>query len=291
DENEDLDYEIKGKNARQRRIDRAFEHYEWREFKNGKLGGMIDEPVALPFLRDKLTFPAVQNLRSNDSVWQSKSRDYEIRAGEYNEGGLWKTNRSEQIEFKKGVYSNPIVSGNWAVAAKADLDWSAPNYIVRVNLQTGRESKINLPPAEEFYPVALVAAHHKVLLYRGKQAYSTLNPTVAEYYLLDANTGKTESVKGEFQPLITQGFRPLQPTDKPNEFWATIYSRAKNETDIGVYNTQNFTFKPLMNLPEILLDSTEIWIDKTAQKVYFIYGDDDGRERHLLGLPFPGEQK
>lgn len=291
DDNEDSDYEIRGKNARQRRLERAFEHYEWREFKDGKPGTKVGEPIEIPFLRDQLIFPAVQNLRSNDSVWQSKSGNYEIRAGEYNQGSLWKVNRSEQIEFKKGVYSNPIVGGNYLVAAKADVDWSAPNYVVRINLQTGKELKIKLPPAEEFYPIAFVPAHRKFLLYRAKEAYSTLNPIVAEYYLLDADTGRTEAVKGEFQPLITPSFRPLQPTGKPNEFWATVYSRAKNETDIGVFNTQNFTFKSLLKLPEILLNSMEIWVDEKKSKIYFIYKGDYGRETHLLSLPFPGEEK
>ena len=291
EDNEDLDYEVKSKNARQRRIDRAFEHYEWREFKNGKLGGAVDEPAEIPFLRDKLTFPTVQNLANNNSVWQSKSGNYEVRAGEFSEGGLWKTNRSERIEFKKGVYSNPIVSGNWVVAAKAEENWSPPNYVVRINLQTGKESKINLPPAEEFYPIAFVPAHNKVLLCRGKEAYSTLNPTVTEYYLLDTNTGKSELVKGEFQPLITQTFRPLQPTGKPNEFWATVYSRAENKTEIGVYNTQDFTFKSLMKLPEILLNGMDIWIDEKEAKVYFIYTGGYGSEAHLLSLPFPEIEK
>ena len=290
DANEDLDYEIRGKNARQRRIDRAFEHYEWLEFKNGKLGGAVDEPLELPFLRDKLSFPDVQNLSVNDSVWQSKSGNYEIRAGDYNEGGLWKTNRSGQIEFKKGVYHKPIVSGNWVVAAKADENWAAPNYVVRVNLQTGKELKINLPPAEEFYPIAFVPAHNKLMLYRAKEAYSTLNPTIAEYYLLDAKTGNTELVKGEFQPLITQTFRPLQPTDKPNEFWATVYSRAKNESDFGVYDAKKFTFQSVLKLPEILLNSMDVWVDANEAKVYFVYSGDYGGEAHLLSLTLPNEK-
>lgn len=290
DENEDLDYEIKGKNARQRRIDRAFEHYEWREFKDGKLGARVNEPVEIPFLRDKLAFPGAQNLSDNDSVWQSKSGNYEIRAGEYNTGGLWKTNRSEQIEFKKGVYAKPIVSGNWVVAAKADVDWSAPNYVVRVNLRTGKESKINLPPAEEFNPVAYVPAHNKILLYRGKEAYPTANPVAAEYYLLDADTGKIESVKGEFQPLMLQTFHSLQPTGKPNEFWAAIYNRAKNETAVGRYDAKNFTFNSILKLPEILLDSMDVWVSEKEAKIYFIYEGDFAAESHLLALPLPEDK-
>ena len=284
--NEDLDYEEKASNARKRRAPRAFEHYEWRSFKDGKLGAKTDEPREIPFLRNKLSFPQAANLSANDNPAQAVYDSYEIRAGEYSTGGLWKINAAEQIEFKKGLYDNPVVSGNWVIAAKAEESWSPPNSVVRVNLQTGKESKINLPPAEEFYPVALAAAHNKVLLYRAKETYSTLNPpAAAEYYLLDAKTGAVEAVRGEFQPLINQETRGLQPTGKLNEFWATVYNHRKNQTDVGVYNAKDFTFKSLLTLPEILLDSTEIWVDESEGKLYFIYAGEYGNESHLLALP------
>ena len=297
DDNEDLDYEIRGKNARQRRTDRAFEHYEWRKFKNGKLGEKVEEPAEMPFLRDNLTFPDVEDLSGNTNIRQAKSGNYVVRVGSnYDSYGLWKTNRSETIKIGKGWFGgNPVVSGNWAIAAKTDEHWGVPNYVVRVNLKIGKEIKIDLPPADNFEPLAFVSSKNKVLLRRAADENSekkTDNPSPAtpEYYLLDANTGKTELVKGEFQPLITQTFRSLQSNGKPNEFWATVYSRAKNETDFGVYNTQDFTFKSLMKLPEILIDSMEIWVDEKDSKIYFIYGGDYGRETHLLSLPMPLEK-
>lgn len=285
--NENLEDDEKLNNARKRKAQRAFEHYEWRTFKDGKLGEKADEPREVPFLRNKLSFPQAEDLSANENSLQAFYGSYEIRAGEFSKGGLWKVNSAEQTELKKGLYANPIVSGNWVVAAKAEENWSPPNNVVRTNLQTGKESKINLAPAEEFYPIAFVAAHDKVLLYRAKEAYSTLNPSAAEYYLLDAKTGAVEKVKGEFQPLMDQETRGLQPTGKPNEFWATVYSRRKNITDVGTYNAKDFTFKPLLTLPEILLGSTEIWIDDSEGKIYFIYAGEYDDESHLLALPLP----
>lgn len=287
-DNEDLNYDIRSKNARQRRIDREFEPYEWRDFKDGKLGGKVEEPSEVPFLRDKQTFPVVQDLEENTSGWQSRSGFFEIRVGDYSKSGLWKTNRSQQIELKKGNYSNPFVSGNYVVAAKTDSDWSVPNYVVRIDLQTGKETKINLPPADFFEPDAIVPAQNKVLLYRDTEPASK-NP--AEHYLLDAATGKIEPVKGEFIPLRQQTFRSLQPTENPNEFWAAVYDDKKNQTVIGRYDAKNFAIKPVLTVPEIRLDSMQIWVDEKAGKVYFIYQANFSGESHLLSLPLSAEKQ
>ena len=286
--NEDLDWEEKAARQFQRKTEREFEHYEWRNFSTGKIGEKTDEPIEFPFLRTKLSFPAIKELRNNENLTQSKFGNYEIRAGEYNTGGLWKTNRGERIEFKKGVYANPIVSGNYVVAAKADLDWSAPNGIVRINLQTNKESKINLPPAEEFNPVAFIPAHNKVLLYRDTEPESK---KPAEYYLLDAATGKTELVKGEFRPLVQQTFRNLQPTGNKDEFWAAVYDREKNQTVIGRYDAKTFAIKEVLTVPEISLNSMQIWVDEKEAKVYFIYQANYFGESHLLSLPLNSQSR
>ena len=155
-------------------------------------------------------------------------------------------------------------------------------------MQTGKETKINLPPAEYFYPVAVVPAHNKILLYR--DAESKLKKP-AEYFLLDAATGKTELVKGEFRPLTQQTFRSLQPTKNPNEFWAAIYDKEKNQTVIGRYDAKNFAIKSVLTVPEISLNSMHIWVDEKDGKVYFIYQPDDYRESHLLSLPLDAEKQ
>ncbi len=292
-ENEELDYKEKEKRRFDRKTQTEFEAFQWRKFENGKLTEIISEPAEVPFLRDKLTFPAIKDLSSNESVWQARSGNYEIRAGQYGKGGLWQVNQSQEIERREGNYAFPITSGNWVVAAKTDGSWGIPNYVVRVNLQTGKEYKIDIQPADNFNPVSFVPAHNKVLLYRAKDEYgyrkkeNNPSPETPEYYLLDAATGKTELVKGEFRPLIQQTFRPLQPTGKPFEFWAAIYDRSKNRTEIGRYNAKNFSFKAVLIVPEISLSSMNIWVDEPEAKVYFIYQGNYSLEGHLLSLPLP----
>lgn len=105
------------------------------------------------------------------------------------------------------------------------------------------------------------------------------SPKIPEYYLLDTATGAVSQVKGEFRPLIQQTYRPLQPTNNPNEFWAAIFDVKTRTTEIGRYNTLNFKFQPLLKVPEIALDSMDIWVDEKETKVYFVY------QGHLLALP------
>lgn len=291
--NEELDYKEKELRRFERNTQREFEHFEWRKFENGKISSLTSEPAEIPFLREKLSFPALNDLNSNERVWETKTGNYEVRAGGYHIGGLWKVNRSSQIEFKTGRYASPIVSGNWVVAAKAERDWSGPNFVFRINLQTGREFKVELPPADNFDPVALVPSHSKILLFRARDDYGyskakdNPSPESPEYYLLEANSGKTMRIEGEFRPLIQQTFRPLQPTGKPNEFWAAVYDKSKNQTEIGRYNARDFLFKSILQIPEIALDSMDIWVDEGESKLYFIYQANFYGESHLLSLPLP----
>ena len=163
--------------------------------------------------------------------------------------------------------------GRWAVVTKANGNWYEPKEIVRINLQNGRELKVNLPPADNFYAVSFLPAHNKILLYRGRgktiSPYQTdssqftkridyeaaeetveeetvvleqrnknknPSPKIPEYYLLDAATGAASQVKGEFRPLFQQTYRPLQPTTNPNEFRAAIFDAKTKTTEIGRYN-------------------------------------------------------
>jgi hypothetical protein len=51
------------------------------------------------------------------------------------------------------------------------------------------------------------------------------------------------------RPLAQQTFRPLQSNGNVGEFWAAIPDRAKNETQIGIYNQKTLAFKPLVKIP------------------------------------------
>ncbi|MEZ5425008.1 MAG: hypothetical protein R2747_01975 [Pyrinomonadaceae bacterium] len=286
EENGFLDYDQKRKRARERRAEREYEHFGWRSFKDGRLGDRVEEPVEIPYLRDKTAFASVEDLNSNDSIWQAGYENFEIRTGfNYDTYGLWKVDRSGSSRIAAGWFGGDVfVSGDWAVAAKTDENWAVPNYVVRVDLKTGKEYKIDLPPADNFYPVALVPAHNKVLLYRAsdertQKKKSNPSPKTPEFYLLDAATGKTELIAGEFRPLIDQTFRSLQPTGKPDEYWAAIYDEAKNKTEIGRYNVRRFDFKSVLTVPEINLGSMDIWVDEKEGRIYIVY------QGQLLSVP------
>ena len=99
--------------------------------------------------------------------------------------------------------------------------------------------------------------------------------------LVDAATGVTQPIAGEFRPISQQTFRPLQKTSRLNEFWAAIPDPEKNETEVGIFDTNHFGFRALMRIPKIKFNSMYMWVDEAGAKVYFVY------RGHLLALPLP----
>jgi hypothetical protein len=102
-------------------------------------------------------------------------------------------------------------------------------------------------------------------------------------YLLDPETGTVQQIKGEFGPLLEDSPRELQPTGNPNEFWAAISDEQKNATRFGRYDSKNFVFKPLVELPGLILRSDDFWVDAAAGKIWLTY------RGHLLRIPSPAK--
>lgn len=289
EEDEDEDYEQADARRRREERERARALTSWRAFVGGRLGGVTTTPEGFaspdeaPPDFDTEKFPAHHNSRMSQS---KAGRDY-VLAGGLSVGGLWKASpgREPTRVVGDGVYANPLVTpdGLWVVAAKAETDWSRPNEVVRLNLKTGREHRVQIPPADEFEPVAYVAARGKVLLRRAGDTYNrqTVGPAAPEFYLLDAATGRAEPVAGVFEPLVQEGGRPLQPTGRPGEFWAALPDREKNETRVGRYATEDFTFRTLFVVPQITFESYGMWADEAGAKLYVVY------EGQLLRLPLP----
>ncbi|CAN5570544.1 hypothetical protein BH20ACI4_BH20ACI4_04180 [soil metagenome] len=296
-----------------------YTHLNWFSISGGKTGAMTTQPADAPMLYDATQMPENEELNPMPRAWKVRVGNSEIRTGRYYSGKLFRVSRSQPPALiKEGQFLNPVVSGDgrWAVVTKANGNWYQPKEIARINLQSGKEFKVNLPPADNFYAVSFLSAHNKILLYRGagrtlspyemdssqftkridyetdveetveeetveqKNDKSNPSPKVPEYYLLDAATGAVNPVKGEFRPLEQQTYRPLQPTNNPNEFWAAIFDAKTKTTEIGRYNTSGFKFQPVLKVPEIALDSMDIWVDEKEAKVYFVY------QSHLLALPF-----
>ena len=199
---------------------------------------------------------------------------------------IFATPAENKVSFNDDDYLNPLATpdGKWLVAEKREDDWSEPHFLVRRNLQTGREFRIRLKPADEVSPIAFVPLHNKVLVIRG--TYERINskrvasrPIEIEYYLLDPATGATQLVSGEFDPLYEKGARFLQPTGQPNEFWAAIPYEGNKQTEVGRYNLKDFSFKPVLVVPQINFDSRSMWVDESHDKLYVVY------ENQLIRLP------
>ena len=292
-----------------RREESKYAHFFWRSFEGGKLGEILPQPLEMPFLYDENQFPETVRINPRPRSWQVRAGNYEIRNLYSETGGLYKISRlQDPIKLIEGNYAYPIVTadGNWVIASKFVEEWQAPKSLVRINIQTGKEFPVNLPSADVFSPIAYIASQNKVLIYRakGKNYYNdgeyqngdeddkeepapiqpdkndkNPSPLTPEYYLFDAATGATQAVKGEFRPLEQQTYRPLQTSTAPNEYWAAVYDEKLKETSIGRYNTKTFTFAPVTKLPDIELDSMDIWVDEKDAKIYFVY------ETHLLAMP------
>lgn len=287
---EDEEEEESVARAKRRRLEleREKERVKWRAFTGAKLGAVTSQPEGYAALDvaaldiDDDDFPS----HLNAHLAQATAGPYVILAADMSKGGLWKkaVGRKAQSISSDGMYANPLVTadGIWVVAAKADTDWGRPNDVIRFNLKTGREYRINLPPAEQFEPLAYLAIHGKVILRRardGDDDRDTAGPASPEFYLLDAATGQTQMVKGIFEPLLQVGNRFLQSTGRADEFWAAIPDRPKNRTQVGRYNLRDFSFETVLVIPHITFDSMSMWVDEERMRLYIVY------EGQLLRVP------
>ena len=171
--------------------------------------------------------------------------------------------------------------------AKTDKGWAVPNYIVRVHISSRQEIKIDLPEADTLEPLAYLEPHGKILLVREKDDPEYLEvsagPEQTEYYLLDAETGRTEQIQGDIAPFRYFPSRPWQHTGSPNEYWASVMNTSEKSTVIGRYNIADFKFSPVRILPDIIItpgsDQNGFWVDTPENRVYLIYWGD------LLSVP------
>lgn len=275
--------------SRRQEAERARARFSWRAFTNGKPGALLPQPEGYATF-DESAFEVEYNdspLQADKQLVETTTGNYVVFAGSYSKGGLWKKAMGQKAVpiTEEGRYANAVVTpdGKWVVAGKAEDHWGQPNYVVRVNLQTNREYRVKLPPADEFQPIAYLATHGKLLLRRAKDKSNTdpksISPVAPEFYLLDAATGQTQLVTGVFEPLQQEGRRSLQPTGKAYEFWAAIPDDANNRTRVGRYNVKDFSFQTLLVVPHLIFDSMKMWVDEDAAKLYVVYED------QLLRLP------
>ena len=223
-----------------------------------------------------------------NASWLSRG----LRVGEHpktKKQGIWSIG-SEDSWLAEGRFASPLMSadGGWAVAAHALGDsWAQPNEVVRIELATRKMIPVDLPPADDFSVITRLPGSGKILLSRSRdQAVPGIKPDQGPpkpvYHLLDARTGKLDRVKGEFQPLQDETWRPLQNTARPGIVWAALPEVEKNRhtgTLIGRYDLSRFHFETVMKVPVLQFRSMDFWVDEPAKRVWIALNGD------LLSLP------
>jgi len=145
---------------------------------------------------------------------------------------------------------------------------------------------VDLPPADNFDPVAWIEARKRVLLYRQRDRQDwKAGPEKPEFYLLDPVTGATQKIEGEMRPFFDARRNELQPTGKPNEFWAALHSSVVDPklqtTTIGRFDAYNFRFTPVLKFPDMHFDSSNFFVDQAAHTIWLAVNGD------LLRLSLP----
>jgi hypothetical protein len=172
-------------------------------------------------------------------------------------------------------YARPFVTsdGRWLAAAKSPKrGWANPNVVVRFDLQALKEYEVDVPAADNFQPVAWIAARGKFLLYRRRDDPESIGdrtpmgPEEAEYRLLDPESGETAVVRGEFGPFHDQTWRPLQAAGAPGTFWAALPAGG-DSTVVGLFDAGAFRFEARGLFPKARFDSMDLWVPEGGKEV------------------------
>ena len=274
-ETDETNYAKREERLRQRREQMLSQHLAWYKFADGNAVETVAQPplIEFPPIRDGSAIAA------SEEQWKARTTNIEIRA---DEEGLYKKTGGQMTKIREGFYDKPILSANgrWAIVVK----YSERRELMRVNVQTGKENVIETDELPTCEPSVAIPSINKILLVCGqfRGGYESLereSKIIGEKFLLDAETSVIQKAKGELRPLAQQTFRPLQPNGKADEFWAAIPDSDKNETDFGVYNSKTLTFKSMLKIPQITVDSMNVWADESGRKIYLVY------EGHLLSIP------
>jgi hypothetical protein len=205
--------------------------------------------------------------------------------------GLWISSESGEPELlARGDFANAVTcpGEEWIVAAKTPSGkmWDVPNGIVRIHLADKKILNVDLPPADNFDPIAWIEARRGVLLYRQRDLQDwKAGPEKPEFYLLDPITAATEKVEGEMRPFFDTRKRKLQPTETPNEFWAALHRSIIDPklcaTTLGRFDSHNFRFTPVLTFPDVDFDSSSFFVDQPNHLIWIAVNGD------LLRLALP----
>jgi len=255
---------------------------QWYRLLDGKVGEKVEQPEACRIIGSRDDIPKYLKVSSGLTLhpWQSGMGNGEVvRAGRINRNdeGLWRCSKGkEPVKLCNGRYARPVTTpdGKWVVAAKADKNWAPPNDVIRYDLQNNKEYVLGIPAAENFEPISYLPTQKRILLFRSGKLRGEETSIEPEYRLLDSESGESEIVNGDFEPLDQLTYRPLQASCKKGFKWAAIRDRTCQGTALGLYDMQEFVFDPVMLVPFLNFNSMDMWIDEENEIVYLTINDD-----------------
>lgn len=255
----------------------------WRLFKEGQLGSAVNVPEF---------FSALEKLNGGMQLMMlASARGQEVPS--FPPDLLARLFEKEKTPWLLGgsatgpdefLISLKTSDQKWIVG----IEWNEKHgkrRLIRRNAQTGQQFEVRIDKDdshEPLTPLKYLEVTNKMLLAPRAALWEVTNPNLT-YYLLDPASGALQPVKGEFRPLQDQALRRLQPTGKPNEFWAVI--RKSEQSRVGRYDERAFTFKSVLEVPGLALRSADVWVDEAHGKVWLTY------KGHLLRLPLPAAGK
>ena len=156
--------------------------------------------------------------------------------------------------------------------------WDVPNGLVRIHLPDKKMFDVDLPPADNFNPVAWVEARKRVLVYRQRDRDGKAGPENPEFHLVDPTTGTNEKIEGEMRPFFDAGQHELQPTGNPNEFWAALHSSVVDPylrtTTVGRFDSYNFKFSRVLEFPDMHFVSSSFVVDQATHTIWLAINGD-----------------
>src|SRR5262245_1285419 len=259
---------------------------EWRIFTEDGIGAVAPDTPACgrsasvtfnPGPRG--VFQAFGSFTTQITISQDDSEKvYAVPEGK--DRGVWKAEPGrDPVKLLDDGYQSVLAlpDGKWLIGRKVINEGGKGRVqLVRHNLRTNEAFPIVFSRDGAHRPLGFSEAHGKVLIVDG----DAMSPQ-ANGYLLDIETGAAQAVSGDFRPIANNGTRDLQLAGKPNEFWAAIYDYQKQATIVGRYDAKLFAFTPLIQLPELRFDSSGVWVDQTAGRLWLVY------RGCLLRLPLP----
>ncbi|MEO6393492.1 MAG: HEAT repeat domain-containing protein, partial [Pyrinomonadaceae bacterium] len=276
---------------------RERERFAWYGLRNGKLTGTAARPSPIMSAdeTDLDLDPNDFDPMINQRIGLATAGPVTVLAVNGTPWGLWAkygTSRPTLID-RAGAYRNPVISsdGTWVVATRlVATPYEETNFLTRINLTTGQSFPVDMPMSDQFDAIVYLPTRGRFLVWNGPRRNPMFTePLTASVYLLDPVNGMVQRVAGNFSPLLPLNNRMLQPTSKPDEYWAAVPDRKKLQTQVGRYDLNDFSFHPIMTIPYVAFDSSAMWVDEAGGKLLIVI---DGQlVRMPLGPPAPVKPK